>query len=108
MLCAYNHIPADAENNRKGTFDIIKDEETGMYFKRFSTGICLNICPLEDLPAMYEKQLQYDYVCVGSHEQYFNEEYMNYQPDTKEKFHSMAKFFHDNGYEFFFVDEIIK
>jgi hypothetical protein len=79
-----------------------------MKFKEFCPEIILNLSSLETLPQVYESQLKYDYVCVGSHEQYFNEEYCNYQPDTAEKFHSMAKFFHDNGYEFFFVDELIK
>ena len=107
MLCAYNHIPTDIKNKQKGTLEFVKDEETGMIFKTFSTGICLNLVPVENLQERYEQQLQYDYVCVGTHEQYFNKEYVNYQPETPEKILSMAKFFHEHGYEFFFIDEIV-
>lgn len=108
MLCSYNHIPTETNEKLVGTLGYIDDEETGMKLKEFGANICLNLVPVEDLHGRYEQELKNDYVCVGTHEQFFHEEYRYYQPETTEKIHSMAKFFHDHGYEFFFIDELAK
>ncbi|MBR2476637.1 MAG: hypothetical protein IKB50_00700 [Clostridia bacterium] len=106
-LCSYNNISSEDEKRIYGTFDYITDEETGMKFKCYSTGICLNSSTLESLPERFEKQKDQEYVCIFTHEQYYHDFYVNYQPDTAEKYNLMAKYFTEHGFEFFFLDEIL-
>ena len=106
-MCSYNNISSEEEKRMFGTLDYITDEETGMKFKSFDTGICLNNSTLESLPERFEAQKDLDYVCIGTHEQYFHDFYEYYQPDTADKFNYMAKFFTENGFEFFFLDEVL-
>ena len=46
------------------------------------------------------------YIGVATHEQYYYEDYLAYQPDTPEKIYLMSKLLHDAGYRFVTADEL--
>jgi len=48
------------------------------------------------------------YLGICDHEQYFYEDYLAYQPDYGEKIHKMGEILSKAGYEFFFVEELLK
>ena len=107
-ICAYNHVnPEDFE----ATFynlKMIKDEKTGMYFKRFFNSACLNLTPLDELEDEMNECIGSELVSLATHEQYFYEEYLAYQPDYAEKIFKMGEVLKKHGYEFFFIEEIVE
>jgi len=107
-ICAYNHV--DAENYEKtiDNFKTIKDEKTGMHFKRLCNSACLNLTPLDELEDEMNERIGAEFVALGTHEQYFYEEYLAYQPDYADKIYKMGEVLKKHGYEFFFVEEIME
>lgn len=106
-LSTYNNIISADDEKIHYTLGYVTDAETGMKFKYFNTDIWLNNCTLESLPAIFEKQKDKEFVGIITHEQYFHDFYEHYQPDTADKINCMAKFFHEHGFEFFFIDELV-
>ena len=49
-----------------------------------------------------------EYIGWGSHEQYFYADYFNYQPDYAEKLMVACEVLKENGYEFIFMQDLIK
>lgn len=106
-ICAYNHI-TDAQNDEIAfTMKYIKDEETGMIFRRLDGGPWLNLCKYEEIEADFAPILGKEYIGYMTHEQYFYEDYYAYQPDFAEKLYLAAKIVHENGYRFITADEQI-
>ena len=49
-----------------------------------------------------------EYFGYATHEEYFYPEYFAYQPDYADKVMKAAEIVHRYGYEYFFVEEIVK
>ncbi len=108
-ICAYNHITEDELEQTKDNFKYITDKEIGIGFKKFSIGPCLNLSTLDELEKEFaEKGIGSEYFGYGTHEEYFYPDYFAYQPDTADKILKAAEIVHRNGYEYFFVEEIVK
>jgi hypothetical protein len=71
----------------KHTFDYYKDRETGLGFKKFSVGPCLNLTPLDEIEEeCIAKGIESaEFFGYATHEQYFYPDYYAYQPDYAEK-----------------------
>lgn len=106
-LCAYNHISEEEHQKIATNLNAVADKETGMLFKKFSTGTCLNNFKYEELNDSFEKQKDYEFAGVLVHEQYFHDFYEYYHPDYEDKIIAMCKYFTDNGFEFFFLEEVL-
>lgn len=107
-LCGYNHISTEEYERTIYTAETIYDNETGIYFKHFYNGACLNHCSLEELKLDMEKAMGHEYVCSATHEQYSYPEYFAYQPDSREKLMTMCEVFEKNGYEYIFVEDLVE
>ena len=79
-----------------------------MGFKRYTTISALNLIPLEEVENDIAPHIGNEYICLGNHEQYFYSDYLAYQPDYPEKIYKMGEYLQKNGYEFFYLDEIVK
>lgn len=109
-ICAYNHIEDEsAIEAHKLTFESYQDKETGMRFKRFCPGPTLNLTPIDELEdEIIKKGIGGEFFGYSSHEQYFYPDYFAYQPDYAEKLLKAAEIIHINGYEYFFIEEVVK
>ena len=105
-LCAYNHITEEDHQKIASNFGYVTDAETGMKFKKFSTGTCLNNYEYDKLHGSFEQQKDYEFAGVVVHEQYFHDFYEYYHPDYEDKIIAMCEYFKANGFEFFFIEEI--
>ena len=105
-LCGYNHIEAP-EPMESTTFKTHFDAETRLHFKLFGTGACLNLIKEEELEDCYRPLKDYEYVGYAVHEQYFYPDYYAYQPDYANKILGAAKILSENGYTYFFVEELV-
>ncbi len=106
-VCAYNHITKEQNDATYGTLKAIKDQETGMYFKKLGGGPTVNLTSLEDFQPEYDKRDGDEFIGTGTHEQYFYKDYYAYQPDTEEKILKMAEILHGKGYEYIVADDLI-
>lgn len=107
-ICGYNHISTAEYDRTIYTTETIYDNETGIYFKHFFNSACLNHCSVEDVKTDLEKAMGCEYVCAATHEQYSYPDYHLYQPDSAEKLMTMCETFKQNGYEYIFVQDLIK
>ena len=107
-LCGYNHITEQEQAETLFTTKAIKNEEIGILFKNFSCSIVHNLSKLEDIRQEAEDYMGNQYVGWGTHEQYFYPEYYAYQPDYAEKLMVACDVFHQNGYDFIFMEDLIK
>ena len=106
--CGYNHLDAQQVEKTKGTYNWIHDNVTGANFKALmSGGPCLNLWKIEDIPAVFEKTSDKEFNIYATHEQYFYKDYFAYQPDYCEKTFVAAKWIHDQGYEYAFIEDSI-
>lgn len=106
-ICAYNHLSPEQLAQTVGTLNSIYDKGTGMKFKKFHLpDLTLNLIPYENIDTVFAPFIGREYIGVCTHEQYFYEDYLAYQPDYAEKVYKMGKILHDNGYEFIFADEM--
>ena len=92
----------------RGTFRYVIDEKTGMGFKKFGSISALNLIPLDEIDAEMAPKMNDEFVCIGTHEQYFYSDYLAYQPDYPKCIYKMASNLKNNGYECFFIDELVK
>ncbi len=108
-LCSYNNLSVEQYNETIGTLKYINDEETNMKFKCFG-GLftCINNLDMKGIEENIGKQLGNEYIGMVVHEQYFYKDYFNYQPDYAEKIYKMSEILASNGYEFFFVEDLVK
>ncbi len=107
-VCAYNHLSPEQLAQTVGTLKSIYDEKTGMKFKKFHLpDLTLNLIPYENIETVFAPFIGREYIGVCTHEQYFYEDYLAYQPDYAEKIYKMGEILHNNGYEFIFADEMV-
>lgn len=107
-ICAHNHISEEQNDEIFKNLKTVKDEKTGIHFKRLCNSVILNLTPYEELESDFAPHLENEFVGVGTHEQYFYEDYLSYQPDYSAKILKMGEILSSNGYEFFFAEEIVK
>lgn len=105
-ICSYNHLSAEQNEPIVGNLGYVFDEETGVKFKQFYTGTCLNLESLATLEESFAKQLGNEYIGICNHEQYFYADYFNYQPEYAEKIYKMCEILGKAGYEYMFIEEI--
>ena len=106
--CGYNHLETDLVEKTRGTYNWIHDKSTGVNFKAFSAGgPCLNLYRLQDIPAALEQPGEPEFYCYATHEQYFYKDYFMYQPDYCEKTLLAAKWMHDHGYRYIFIEDSV-
>ncbi len=106
-ICAYNHIIDLESAGLQFNNTSLLDEETGIRFKEYAGGPCLNLNSVEEnVKAILDIDKNgVEYFGIGNHEQYFYPEYYAYQPDMSEKHYEMAKTLHDLGYSFITADD---
>lgn len=108
-ICGYNHLEPDAHKRTNDVIDSIYDEKTKMRFKKFHMPeMTLNLMELDKMEDVFSKYIGNSYVGICTHEQYFYEDYLAYQPDYAEKIYKMGQIMSENGYEFIFAEELIK
>ncbi len=107
-ICGYNHVDEAEYEAIKWKNESVKDKELNLRYRQLSGGPCLNLNSLEEievkLNALIEQDLEF--IGIATHEQYFYEDYLAYQPDTPEKVYLMSKILHDAGYRFVTADEL--
>lgn len=99
-ICAYNHLSEEKAATLRFKNVSMPDEETGINFKLFGGGCCLNNRKLEQIKERLEAIKDKEYVGIANHEQYFYPEYYRYQPEMEEKITTMAKMLYDFGFTF--------
>ena len=106
-ICCYNHLTPEQDKTTSGNFGMHHDPETNMMLKRyFST--CINLTPLNEFDYEFAPFLNDEYIGICNHEQYFYPDYFAYQPDQPQKLEKMCEILTGNGYEFFFIEELVK
>ncbi len=105
-ICGYNHIDEDDLAAKGIDFSMVYDKETDVYFKHFSNP-CLNLIPYEELEDDFSPLLGNEYIGVANHEEYFYEDYCAYQPDYADKIFKMGEILKNDGYEFFFIEDLV-
>lgn len=105
-VCAYNHFE-EKDNVCEKTLGTVPDEKTGMKFKQYCS-TCLNLMNLDEVEDEFNKLLGNEFIGICNHEQYFYEDYFAYQKDYADKIYKMSEILTQNGYEFFFAEELVK
>lgn len=105
-ICSYNHLTDELVEATIHTTKSHHDEETGMNFKRFCNGPCLNLSSLDTLEEEFAPLLGYEYIGYATHEQYFYPDYYAYQTDYSQKILKAAEILSKNGYEHIFAEEL--
>ena len=107
-ICAYNHVGEEKYAPIRLKNESIYDEETGLRFRGFSGGPCLNLYTLEEVKTRMKELIDggHSYIGVATHEQYFYSDYFNYQPDYAEKIYVFSKMLKESGYRFITADEM--
>ena len=106
-ICAYNHIEEGDDDAILRENIAFQDEETGVFFKPYCK-ITLNLYSYEELDKVFASKMDWEYVGVCVHEQYFYEDYFVYQPDYADKIVKMCEILTANGYTFVNADEILE
>ena len=106
-ISGYNHLPTFETEKTAGTYLSVYDRDTKMHYKKFSVGPCLNLYKKELLTPTFERVRAKDFICFADHEQYFFSDYFAYQPDYMEKIHVSAKWLHDDGRKFIFIEDAV-
>lgn len=98
--CAHNHLSDEQAEQLTGKNISLHDDETGINFKLYSNGPCLNRFPLEEIIKELNGVKDCEFVGLGNHEQYYYPDYYRYQPDMEEKIMTMARMLHNYGFTF--------
>jgi len=106
-ICAYNHLPDEVVEPTLYNFAMIKDEETGLFFKKFDNGPTLNLTDLYKIEGIFSSYGDREYVGYGTHEQYSYPDYFAYQSDSAQRLLASAKALTEDGFEYFFIEEIL-
>ena len=107
-ICGYNHINDISFDSNVRTLKYIKDEETGMCFKRTCDGVVLNLFTNEELKEELSTRLNDTLVGIGNHEQYFYEDYFAYQSEYAEKIYTAAKLMYESNHEPIFLEQLVE
>lgn len=99
-LCAYNHLTEAQAKELSYKNVSMLDEETGIRFKLFSGGPCLNLYTADQIAGILEEYKDVEYIGCANHEQYAYPEYFNYTPGMEELVMTMAKTLKENGFTF--------
>ena len=106
--CGYNHLDATLVAKTRGTFNWVRDNATGINFKRLCMGgTGLNMLKLEDIPESFAKNGEPEFYCHATHEEYFFRDYFAYQPDYCEKTFAAVKWMTDHGYSYGFIEDSV-
>ncbi len=105
-VCAYNHLEPEQAQPLYGNCAASLDKETGIYFKPFGD-ITLNLYSYDELDGVFAPEMDFDYVGICVHEQYFYADYFVYQPDYADKIMKMCKILTANNYTSVNGDEIL-
>ena len=106
-LCGYNHISTADRNRTQFNCECLLDDETGLFFKDLANTPSLNCITLEETEKEYQEVVDKEFVCYGTHEQYFYEDYFAYQPEYPEKLKAAARILYENGFSFVFGEELL-
>ena len=106
-ISGYNHLSEAQVRITQGTFNAIYDRDTRICYKRFCNAPCLNLYRVEDVASGFEKAAGSEFICFADHEQYFFPEYFACQPDYMEKIGIGAKWLHERGYGFVFMEDTV-
>ena len=104
-ICGYNHITSEQRESILGKNVSIPDE-SGVAFKTFSGGPCLNLNTVETMTETLARLNGNQFIGTATHEQYFYPDYFNYQPDYAEKYYTLGRILKEYGYRFITVDEM--
>ncbi len=107
-ICGYNHFTQEISDATLHNLTYYTDEELGLKLKRFCSGPILNLTPADEIENELTAYIGNEFIGCATHEQYFFPEYFAYQSDSEEKVLRHAKYLTENGYEYFFIEEIIK
>lgn len=107
-ICAYNHFDDPALEQNDKVLGYVKDEKTGLNFKKLDDNFDLNLFNVEELKAELERRKNDELICIGNHEQYFFKDYFAYQPEYEEKIYTMAKTLKEAGRECIFIEELVE
>lgn len=107
-LCGYNHISSEEYDRIIYTTDAIYNPEMDIYYKPYWNNACLNHTPIEELAEEIESKIGSEYVCAATHEQYSYPDYFAYQPESRDKLMIMCEIFEKYGYEYIFVEDLVK
>jgi len=99
-VCGYNHISEEILEKTLHNKSYYVDPETGLGFKKLCTGICLNLLTKEQIVSELDALCDKEYIGVATHEQYFYEDYLAYQPDYAEKLYTYGDWVVKNGFTF--------
>ena len=111
--CGYNHLDDALVEKTRGTYNWIYDRATGVSFKAFGVGgTCLNLYRLEDIETQFERAYASvkggpEFFIHATHEEYFFKHYFMYQPDYVKKTFTAAKWMHDHGYSYVFIEDSV-
>lgn len=106
-ICGYNHLTEEEAEKYRFSIGAIYDEETDMYFREFTNAPTLNLCDEDYVVNGIQKNIGKEFIGYATHEQYFYPDYLNYQSDYSAKVLAAAKTLYENGYEYFFIDEML-
>lgn len=107
FLCSHNHSVKLGFENTAKTLDVELDEKTGLYFKKLND-IIINCHTLESLISTLNDSLGDEYIGIGNHEQYYYSDYIAYQSDYSEKVLKTAELISNAGYEYIFLEDLVK
>lgn len=107
-ICGYNHITEEELESIAKVNRSVKDKELNIGYVSFEGCPCLNLCTLEEIEEQLNKMIAegQEMIAAATHEQYYYEDYLAYQPDTPEKIYLMSKILHDAGYRFVTASEL--
>ena len=107
-LCGYNHLTQDKLENTLHNLDYYVDEEMGINIKTFLVGPLVDQSKLEDIENEMESYAGYEFVGWATHEQYFHKDYFAYQSDIEQKLSIACYVLHRNGFEYIFIEDILR
>jgi hypothetical protein len=106
-LCAYNHFSDKAMYDNDKDMSFVKDEKTGLMFKKLDDNFDLNLFSLDELKEELKRRQDHILMCIGNHEQYFYKDYFAYQSEYEEKIYEMARTLKEDGRKCIFIHEIL-
>ncbi|MBQ2841166.1 MAG: hypothetical protein IJE70_07440 [Oscillospiraceae bacterium] len=107
-ICGYNHLSAEDGESTLSNFNTVVDKETGIHMKVFGKCSPINLLNDETFETDFVPLLDDEYLCIVSHEQYSYPDYYAYQPDHSARLLRACECAHKAGYEFFYIEELVK
>ena len=107
-LCGYNHLKEEQLIGTLHNFGYYTDNELGINIKTFLDGPLIDQSKLEDMEDEMKSYTDFSFVGWATHEQYFHKDYFNYQSDIAEKLEICCKVLQSHGFEFIFIEDLLK